>query len=970
MKQLTAFPITERLRKLGKGGTAEVYLTTLPDGRSAALKIPLEQTDELLRLAAREFELIGTLTFPGIVRLLAPADQGRLLLEYCAGPTLDEYRGKLPVADTLEIISAAAASLEFIHASGIVHADIKSQNIFIPALPDQFDFGSLWFAKFSDFSLGKKIGESDDLRLGQGTFGFMSPELLTDRKSSIASDLFAFGVMAYELLTGIHPFLRGSSDPMIVSARVCEGTVEPPSQHRADISPEVDSIILGLLEKDPSKRTQAALHVCETLHGVGVKYPFRKALHPRWFPKEMVRIPDASGLAEVERRLCVTASFRNESLRYEDQSFQLVGALRIPSRFRRRLLKKFSGMTMSEKRNRIFSALRYLAAKTGDSHSLSIGNLKHELLLQLFRPKTIRLVAQREILKLKVHGEGCTDAAYLARLNLLAGHYQDATRLGCDAATIWSEQGRSVQANTLLRLLRDEMRGTGNSTLERQLTLERAFVLRSAGSLPESEAEYLRVIDLSKSFAPDEVLADAHNGLGILYHQQEKFESGKTHLESGLSLYELFGNQLAIAKTQNNLGNLYWLVGDFNSALSHYRRALHHQRKLGADREAASTINNAATAYCMKGRFERSIRLFKTSLEQNKEMGITVEIARTLNNLGFVYHTTGRGDEAVDVLKESLSLNRRIGSQKEILFNLENLGAELFASCRLTEAEESVREGIELATAIGDTPHLAQHSLLLASIRRRQGRLQEAESLLSEILTLSHDLDSRSIELGLKYEQARLLEAVGHIDQAVQRARQLFDEARERNDEGSMINALLMLARRDGGIMSVESNARLLSGVFHARERTQCAYAALELALEANDTPRISRAMEIAAASPMVTGLEMCSTSLSLADAFIRLGKPDAALKLISRAKSSREGSQLYPERVRLEVLSATLSLERHEYDSAFASIRKGLEFAMQVVGKLSEQEKEVHQSLPLFRRLTELVGAIRSRLQKKERAG
>ena len=223
------------LEPLGRGGTADVakaHATHL--NRTVAVKYPLQISDDptidFASLAKREWDLIGGARFPGLVRLWeAPSrDPDYLLLELCPGPTLDT----VPKIDSLEtalaILSAVATGLEFLNAAGLVHGDLKPHNIFLPpewaTLPPE----SLFYVKLSDFSLGRRLDEPETIRAGLGTVGYMAPETIADRITSHRADLFALGVMAYQLVTGEHPFLKGDIDPVRVNSARSRSRVHSP----------------------------------------------------------------------------------------------------------------------------------------------------------------------------------------------------------------------------------------------------------------------------------------------------------------------------------------------------------------------------------------------------------------------------------------------------------------------------------------------------------------------------------------------------------------------------------------------------------------------------------------------------------------------------------------------------------------------------------------------------------------------
>ena len=174
---------------LGRGGTAEVTRVRLADsGREAALKAPLpcdsQPDSDFATLARREYELIGGHRFPGLVRLLESphSHPDYLLLELCEGPTVDAVGRVEDIQVALNLISAMALSLEYLRVRGIVHGDLKPQNIFLPRNWDRIPPERLWYAKISDFSLGRMVDEPESARAGLGTVGYMAPEVIAQKE--------------------------------------------------------------------------------------------------------------------------------------------------------------------------------------------------------------------------------------------------------------------------------------------------------------------------------------------------------------------------------------------------------------------------------------------------------------------------------------------------------------------------------------------------------------------------------------------------------------------------------------------------------------------------------------------------------------------------------------------------------------------------------------------------------------------
>ncbi|HEX8354713.1 MAG TPA: protein kinase [Pyrinomonadaceae bacterium] len=258
------------LAPLGAGGMGEVYLALDSRlGRRVALKLlPSEFTQDAGRVRRFELEALAAsaLNHPNIVTIydIGRADGSHFIAaEYVEGRTLrDLIAGARPETDeALNVAAQVAEALSAAHAAGIVHRDIKPDNIMLR--PDGY-------VKVLDFGIAKltEPGTShDDARdpslAGQtetgavvGTVAYMSPEQALGRKVDQRTDVFNLGLVLYELLTGKHPF-RGETNAATFDA-ILNRDPPPPGLRDAETAPELERVLFRALEKDRELRYQTA----------------------------------------------------------------------------------------------------------------------------------------------------------------------------------------------------------------------------------------------------------------------------------------------------------------------------------------------------------------------------------------------------------------------------------------------------------------------------------------------------------------------------------------------------------------------------------------------------------------------------------------------------------------------------------------------------------------------------------------
>lgn len=246
------------LDRLGEGGMGEVYRAVHSKiGRPAAVKVLSQAAHgpEFIERFLNEARIQASLQHTNIVTLydfLEFNGQPCIIMEYIEGQTLTERiqaTGCLPLSDALRIFQALADALHYVHQQGIIHRDIKSNNVKITASGQ---------VKLLDFGIAKS-GSSPALTVTGGFIGtlqYLSPEQMQGGVADARSDIWALGVLLYEMTTGHLPFdarTLGDFYQKISKANYLQPSVINPSVPR-----EIEKIISRCLKKNPSDRYQSA----------------------------------------------------------------------------------------------------------------------------------------------------------------------------------------------------------------------------------------------------------------------------------------------------------------------------------------------------------------------------------------------------------------------------------------------------------------------------------------------------------------------------------------------------------------------------------------------------------------------------------------------------------------------------------------------------------------------------------------
>jgi tRNA A-37 threonylcarbamoyl transferase component Bud32 len=249
----------ELLAKIGQGGMGEVYKARQVSlDRVVAIKIlarALYDNEEFIKRFEREAKAIARITHPNIVGVydFGHHDGLRYMVnEFVDGKSLAKLisdRLVLPAAEFVPLMVQCLSGLNHVGSQGIVHRDIKPDNILITR--DNI-------AKIADFGLAKDVSRKDDntdltaAGLAMGTPAYMSPEQCMGQKLDVRSDIYAFGVTAYFALTGQKPFTGNSSFEVMTKQR--EHHPPPPHKLAPGVPAELSSVVMRMLAKQPDER--------------------------------------------------------------------------------------------------------------------------------------------------------------------------------------------------------------------------------------------------------------------------------------------------------------------------------------------------------------------------------------------------------------------------------------------------------------------------------------------------------------------------------------------------------------------------------------------------------------------------------------------------------------------------------------------------------------------------------------------
>ena len=263
MDDTLADPLTGRLldgryavtARIAHGGMATVYQATDTRlDREVALKVmhaELARDEEFVRRFIGEAKSVARLSHQNVVAVFDQGADGPFLylaMEYVPGRTLKELlraNGRFPPATALEIMAGVLDGLAAAHASGIVHRDVKPENVLVTA------DGRI---KVADFGLARALSAAGHTRAGLliGTVAYVPPEQVTGGTTGPRGDVYSAGVMFFELLTGRLPFTGDT--PLSIAYQHVNTDVPAPSAMAPGLPPAIDQLVLAATSRDPARR--------------------------------------------------------------------------------------------------------------------------------------------------------------------------------------------------------------------------------------------------------------------------------------------------------------------------------------------------------------------------------------------------------------------------------------------------------------------------------------------------------------------------------------------------------------------------------------------------------------------------------------------------------------------------------------------------------------------------------------------
>jgi len=781
----------EILRQLGQGGMGAVYQARDRElDRLVAMKVirpELATRPDILHRFKQELILARQVTHRNVIRIfdLGQADGVKFItMEFIEGQDLKALvaeKGRLDIMESVSIMQQVCLALEAAHTEGVVHRDLKPQNIMVDKQGK---------VSVMDFGIARSIEFGGMTQTGAliGTPEYMSPEQVLGEKVDARSDLFTLGIIFYELLTGTMPYKAETA--MGTMIKRTKERARPSAQVNREVPPFLSDVVAKCLETEPQKRYQSARQIYDDL-AAWKEGAARRALNPvvRWLryaPRYQkwvaaaaaVLVLASSGYA-LRQKIPVYLSF-GSAAKVEPVSLAILpfhNASGDPS-------IDWLGPTLAEMLRSDVGQSAYLRTVSPDRI--------HQILKDLhiagnsdFDPETLKRLAEFSNAQTLVWGQYVKVGDQIR----IDATLQDVKRqrtipVKAEAPNekvlqAIAQLAQSIQQN--LSLSSDVLKDLRAKSFQPSSTSLEALRYYNEGLERARQGNHLEAAKrFEAATRADPEFALAYSKLGQTYSnlryddKAEQFSRKAVDLSEKLPPQERYliqanyaqisnDNRKAIESYENlakvspddldvhlRLGGLYESTGAYDKARDEYAKVL------TSDPKHVDALLAAGRVEIRRNNPQGSLDYLNRGLSLAVELGNADGKSAILNAIGVAYKRLNKPEEALRYYQEALAIRRGLGQKPGIALTLGEIAQVQASLGKPDEAYKSYQEALKLQRETGDKKGLGSTLINLGGLYTVRGRYDDALKCYKESLQIQRDV-------GNENSQALCLNNIGNV---------------------------------------------------------------------------------------------------------------------------------------------------------------------------------------------------------------
>jgi tetratricopeptide (TPR) repeat protein/predicted Ser/Thr protein kinase len=816
------------LRVIGEGGMGVVYEARQEEpSRTVALKVirPGLASPEVLRRFRQEAQALGRLQHPGIAQIYeagtaetSSGPQPYFAMEFIRGQSLRSYveQHHPTVKQRLELVARICDAVQHAHQRGLIHRDLKPSNILVDdtGQPKILDFG---VARLTERDV--QVTRLTDLGQLIGTLAYMSPEqvLADPMELDTRSDVYALGVIFYELLAGRLPYTVGTRLHEAVRTIQQEDPQRLSSISRA-YRGDLETIAAKALEKDKTRRYGSASALAADIRRYLQNEPIsaRPASASYQLQKfvrrhralvtgvVVVLIALAAGIVATTREAIRARRAERAALAAEET------AQAINDFLRNDVLAQASAVTQARPGAKTDPDLKVRTAL--DRAAASIGErFKSRPLVEA----SVRQTIGETYRDLGLYPEAMTqfDRALVLRRGSLGDEHADTLETMHQRGFVLSLQAKYAEAEQVLTaVMASQNRVLGETHPQSLMTMNSLAMLHvNRSEHDKAEPLLVKYLDAMRRLHGEEHrdTAEAMNDLAGLYKVEGKYREAEPLYVKALAVRERIAGVEApeTLASMNDLAHLYRLQSRYKEAEPLYIKSVELKRRvLGNDHsETAIGVGNLGNLYMNMGDYAKAEPLLVESMEARVRIWGEdhPDTATGINNLAGLYSAMYRRDESLRLYAKALDIRRRILGNEHVLTlqSIANLAVENRLAGKYEEAEALLVEAYKTTRRVygDDHPETMYKARALATVYRVQGKLALAEPLaLSALEAHRRTLgDDHTETVTAEEEVAALHLAHDRLDEAQRHAARALAVRRQKlpPTHALVLRALLLTGR-------------------------------------------------------------------------------------------------------------------------------------------------------------------------------